>query len=137
MDGKAWKEYLFKYKPGPLDRSPPIVAPYQPRLDWQMWFAALGPANSARNQWLLSFIRSLLAGSREVLELLDFDPFAGTTPRYIRASLYEYSMSDINTLCQTGRWWRREYRGEYLPALQLAGGKLILKSSARTGRSVE
>ena len=41
-DGQTWQAYEFKYKPGDLARRPPWVAPYQPRLDWQMWFAALG-----------------------------------------------------------------------------------------------
>lgn len=115
MDGKNWKEYTFKYKPGPLDRAPPIVAPHQPRLDWQMWFAALGTV--LENQWLVSFAEKLLEGSPDVLALLETDPYHGEKPKYIRASVYDYHMENLPTLLSTGRWWKRTYTGVYLPAI--------------------
>ncbi len=115
LDGENWKEYVFKYKPGPLDRAPPIVAPHQPRLDWQMWFAALGSV--MENQWLVSFAEKLLNGSPDVLALLETNPFPSEKPKYIRANVYDYHMTDWKTLFKTGKWWKREYKGVYLPAV--------------------
>ncbi len=115
MDGENWKEYVFRYKPGPLDRAPPIVAPHQPRLDWQMWFASLGTVYE--NQWLVSFAEKLLEASPNVLGLLETDPFHGEKPKYIRAQMYDYHMEDLSTLFSTGRWWKRTYTGVYLPAI--------------------
>jgi lipase maturation factor 1 len=115
LDGKNWKEYVFKYKPGPLDRAPPIVAPHQPRLDWQMWFAALGGV--MENQWLVNFAEKLLNGSPDVLALLETNPFPSEKPKYIRANVYDYHMTDLNTLFKTGKWWKRDYKGVYLPAV--------------------
>ncbi|MDZ4835182.1 MAG: lipase maturation factor family protein [Candidatus Melainabacteria bacterium] len=115
MDGKTWKEYIFKYKPGPLDRAPPVVAPHQPRLDWQMWFAALGSVFD--NQWLVSFAEKLLDGSPDVLALLASDPFKGQKPKFIRANVYDYHLEDIGTLMATGKWWKRKYKGVYLPTI--------------------
>ena len=80
-DGVNWQPYVFKYKPGPLNRAPAWVAPNQPRLDWQMWFAALG--NYRENPWLIRFMERLLEGSVPVLELVDPNPFAGKPPVYI------------------------------------------------------
>ena len=116
-DGKNWKEYVFKYKPGPLDRPPPIVAPMQPRLDWQMWFAALGSV--MQNQWLVSFVECLLKGTPSVTALLETDPFPGSPPKFIRAVVYDYRVTDIKTLIDTGVWWKREYKGVYLPPVRL------------------
>ena len=64
-DGEAWTAYEFRYKPGELNRAPRWVAPFQPRLDWQMWFAALG--NFRQNLWFVGFVRRLLDGSPEVV----------------------------------------------------------------------
>ncbi len=116
-DGILWKEYQFKYKPGDLDRRPRFVEPHQPRLDWQMWFAAL--SNYRRNPWFVNFCIRLLQGSPEVLALMDRDPFPKAPPRYIRALLYEYHFTGIATRRKTGAWWRRELKGEYLPPISL------------------
>jgi lipase maturation factor 1 len=116
-DGEHWLPYEFKYKPGDVRRQPPFVAPHQPRLDWQMWFAALG--SSAEAPWFESFCQRLLEGSPDVLRLLHRDPFGGRPPRYIRASLYQYHFADRATHVHEGVWWRRELVGEYLPALSL------------------
>ena len=112
-DGEEWKEYVFKYKPGPTNRPPPMVAPMQPRLDWQMWFAALGSV--MQNQWLVSFAECLLKGNPSVLSLMEQNPFPAAPPKYIRAIVYDYQFTDIKTLMRTGKWWRREYKGIYLP----------------------
>jgi predicted DCC family thiol-disulfide oxidoreductase YuxK len=116
-DGQSWLPYEFKYKPGDLTRRPRFVAPHQPRLDWQMWFAALGTAQ--QNPWLVNFCIRLLQGSPEVLGLLEHNPFPGAPPRYIRAELYEYHFTNFKERRADGAWWRRELRGEYLPAISL------------------
>jgi hypothetical protein len=116
-DGIGWKAYEFAYKAGDLHRRPPWVAPHQPRLDWQMWFAALGSYDS--EPWFQRFCRRLLEGSPDVLRLLAYDPFAGRAPRYIRATLYQYRFSDRAAWRADGVWWTRERLGEYSPVLSL------------------
>ena len=116
-DGVTWFEYDFKYKPGDLKRPPEFVAPHQPRLDWQMWFAALG--NYQQNPWLVNFCVRLLQGSPDVLALLERNPFSNAPPRYIRAVTYDYHFTDFATRRKTGAWWRRERTGDYLPTISL------------------
>ncbi len=114
-DGSNWRDYEFNYKPGDVNRRPGFVEPHQPRLDWQLWFAALG--NYRQNPWLFNFCVRLLEGSPEVLELLGHNPFPNAPPRYVRAVLYEYHFTDFATRRQTGAWWRRELKGIYLPPI--------------------
>ena len=116
-DGANWLPYEFKYKPGDVNRQPAFVAPHQPRLDWQMWFAALG--NYEQNPWLGNFSMRLLQGSPEVLALLDKNPFPAHPPRYIRAELYDYHFTGFAERQKTGAWWKREFIGEYLPPISL------------------
>ncbi len=116
-DQKHWEAYGFRYQPGDPNRRPPFVAPHQPRLDWQMWFAALG--NARQNPWFVSFCHRLLEGSPDVLALLGQNPFRGKPPRYIRARLYEYQFTTRMERKRTGAWWKRELKGEYLPAVSL------------------
>lgn len=116
-DGQEWRAYEFKYKPGALNRRPGFVAPHQPRLDWQMWFAALG--NFRQNQWLMRFCQSLLQGSPSVLQLLDKNPFPDAPPKYIRARLYEYHFTTPAERARSGQWWRSQYKGPYCPVLSL------------------
>ena len=116
-DGQTWRPYEFKYKPGDVNRAPAWVAPYQPRLDWQMWFAAL--SNYQTNPWFVSLTLRLLEGSPEVLGLLGTNPFPNQPPRYIRATAYEYTFTDRETHRRTGAWWNRERRGLYLPPVGL------------------
>ena len=94
-DGVAWLPYEFKYKPGDLTRRPRFVEPFQPRLDWQMWFAALG--NYEQNDWFIAFCAKLLKGAPEVLALLAKNPFPSAPPRYIRAMLYDYRFTNFAT----------------------------------------
>jgi hypothetical protein len=116
-DGATWLPYEFKYKPGDLKRRPAFVAPHQPRLDWQMWFAALGSAR--QNPWFINFCIRLLQGSPDVLALLEKNPFPDQPPKYIRAQLYQYHFTNFQERRDTGDWWRRELKGAYLPPISL------------------
>jgi len=116
-DGVNWKEYKFKYKPSDLDGKLPVVAPYQPRLDWQMWFAALG--NYQTNPWFLKFIEQLSKGTPDVLNLLLYNPFPDNPPKYFRALSYEYNFTDFEERKKTGNIWKRELIGIYLPESRL------------------
>jgi hypothetical protein len=116
-DGTSWETYVFRYKPGDPRRAPRWVAPHQPRLDWQMWFAALG--NYRENPWFSNFMYRLLTASPEVLDLLEKDPFGGRPPKYVRALAYEYRFSDIHYREATKMWWRREPKGIYFPLSSL------------------
>jgi hypothetical protein len=116
MDGVDWREYQFRYKPVDVHKPPRFVAPHQPRLDWQMWFAALGRPQV----WFANLLVRLLEGSRDVLALFDGNPFPDATPTYVRALLYEYRMADRATRRRTGAWWEREVIGLYIPPARLA-----------------
>jgi hypothetical protein len=116
-DGIDWLPYEFKWKPGDVKRAPRWCAPHQPRLDWQMWFAALGTPRE--NPWFVALIFRLLQGSHEVNGLLANNPFPHKPPRYIRAMFYRYRFTTVDELRQTGAWWKREELREYLPTLSL------------------
>lgn len=113
-DGVAWKDYEFRWKPGDVNRPPGIVQPHQPRLDWQMWFAALGRVE--QNPWFSSFMRRVQEGSPDVLALLEANPFPDRPPRYLRAMLYRYSFTSPEERAETGAWWKRELLRPYAPA---------------------
>jgi len=117
VDGETWKTYEFQWKPGDLFTVPKQVAPYHPRLDWQMWFASLGSYRS--NYWFIDFLIRLLEGSPDVLRLLKKNPFPQRPPKYIRSLLYQYHFSDLETLRKTGQWWTRTYKGYYTPPFTL------------------
>ena len=123
-DGVNWKAYGFRYKPGDLRRGPPWVEPHQPRLDWQMWFAALG--SYRENPWFSQFLARLLEGSPPVLRLLGNNPFPGAPPRYIRALVYDYRFTNYAERRATGNWWKREPKGMYFP-----GGSLTRATDGR------
>lgn len=112
-DNQTWLPYEFRYKPGDVNRPPPWIAPFQPRLDWQMWFAALG--NVGQNPWFTHFMERLLQGSPDVLALLQTNPFPEAPPRYIRARLYEYTFTDWAARVETGAWWSAAPVGDYFP----------------------
>jgi predicted DCC family thiol-disulfide oxidoreductase YuxK len=117
-DGQLWREYVFRYKPGPVSRPPLWNIPHQPRLDWQMWFAALGSIRD--NPWIISLMERLLEGSPPVLGLLDSNPFPGSVPKYVRAQLYDYRFADARTHALTGAWWVRRPQGWYFPQVSLS-----------------
>ena len=116
-DGSRWQAYEFSYKPGDVYRAPPVIAPLQPRLDWQMWFAALGTYRD--NPWFVNFAVRLLQGRPEVTRLLGKNPFPAAPPRFIRATIYRYWFTDWKTGRQTGAWWNRTPRGVYMRAISL------------------
>jgi hypothetical protein len=118
-DGTTWKPYEFPYKPGSLTEAPRWVAPFQPRLDWQMWFAALSDYQS--NPWLVGCVVRLLEGSPAVQGLFASNPFPGPPPRYVRAMLYEYTFSDFAAKSKDGSWWKRQLIRPYLPPVGLRG----------------
>jgi lipase maturation factor 1 len=119
-DGQNWKEYEFRYKPGDVRQAPRWVAPYQPRMDWQMWFAALG--NYQSNPWLVNYVVRLLEGSDQANSLLAANPFPAHPPKFIRAIVYEYTFTNFAERRSTHAWWKRELRGQYLPAVGLRSG---------------
>lgn len=111
-DGENWRTYSFRWKPGAVDRAPRFALLHLPRLDWQMWFAALG--GDCRTQpWFLAFEERLLEGSPEVVGLLAADPFAGRPPRFLRARLFLYRFTRRGDRA----WWRRDDAGWFCPAI--------------------
>jgi hypothetical protein len=114
MDGNTWKTYEFRYKPGDLAQAPRFVAPHQPRLDWQMWFAAL--SSFYQTIWFQRLILKLFVGSEPVQKLLKSQPFP-TPPRYIRALLYDYEFTTAAERKNSGHWWKRKALGAYAPVM--------------------
>jgi len=117
QDGKLWLAYGFKWKPGDVSKRPGFVAPHQPRLDWQMWFAALSSCQAT--PWFLNFMGRLLEGKPEVLALLAKNPFPDRPPRYLRALLYDYRFTAPAERRASGAWWKRKVTGFYCPVLSL------------------
>ena len=115
-DARVWREYAFRYKPGPLSRPPAWNIPHQPRLDWQLWFAALGTVSE--NRWFESLMQRLLEGSPPVLSLLGSNPFPDHPPKYLRAQRYDYRFADPSARA-AGQWWVRQQRGIYFPEVSL------------------
>jgi len=116
-DGVEWKPYEFRWKPGDPMRRPGFVEPFHPRLDWQMWFAALDPQG---NRGLLeSLIEHLLDGSPEVLALLERNPFPGAPPKYVRLKYFRYFFSSQEARASSGAWWIREPRGNLTEPVSL------------------
>jgi len=112
-DLQAWQAYEFRWKPGDPQRPPRQAAPHQPRLDWQMWFAALDPRTM--QPWLVNLVDRLLEGSAPVLALLSYNPFPVTPPHHIRLSVYRYHFSTLAVRRAAGRWWERTLLGRFPP----------------------
>lgn len=113
QDGHEWVPYTPRYQPGPLNRAPVWATPHQPRLDWQLWFAALAPRES--NPWLRGLVAALLQGSPPVVALFEDNPFPTQPPRYLRASLYNYRFTGRPARARSGNWWERDYVGRFWP----------------------
>jgi len=116
-DGMDWLPYEFKWKPGDVKRAPGWCAPHQPRLDWQMWFAAL--ETPQQNPWFFGLLEELLKGSPPVIGLLERNPFPDKPPRYMRAMFYDYRFTTAEERRQTGAWWKRRELREYVPTVSL------------------
>jgi len=116
-DGLEWLPYEFKWKPGDVKRAPGWCAPHQPRLDWQMWFAAL--ESPRENPWFVALIVRLLQGSHDVNRLFANNPFPDKPPSYVRAMFYRYRFTTVSELRQTGGWWKRQELREYLPTISV------------------
>ncbi len=108
-----WKEYEFKGKPGDVCRTPPIIAPYHWRLDWQMWFVPFSPGHYS--VWFIAFVLKLLENDPQILKLVARNPFPDRPPKHIRAQFYQYRFSNWEERRATGQWWVPSLVGEYLP----------------------
>jgi predicted DCC family thiol-disulfide oxidoreductase YuxK len=117
-DGVNWREYSFRYKPGDLARRPSWSIPHQPRLDWQMWFAALEDPRDLR--WFARFLQRLLENEPAVTALLKENPFPDKPPAYVRAQFYDYRYTSWDAKAQ-GLWWERHLLGQYFTAAHLKG----------------
>ena len=119
-DGQTWIAYPFRYKPQALDRPPGIYAPYQPRFDWNLWFASLG---SWRDYPFVPNTEvRLLENEKDVLALFAGNPFSQAPPHQIRAVLWQYWFTTMAEKRATGMWWRREFVGLYAPTLERSAG---------------
>jgi hypothetical protein len=117
-DGENWTPYPFRYKPQALNEPPGLYAPYQPRFDWNLWFASLGDWQQSNIVPLTE--ERLLVSDKDVLGLFRDNPFPNAPPRYVRAVLWQYWFTSMDEKRRTGNWWRRELLGQYAPELTLA-----------------
>jgi len=125
-ESSQWKAYEFKAKPGDPNRAPPFIAPYQPRIDWQIWFAAM--STPEQYPWTLHFVWKLLHNDPGTLSLVANNPFPQKPPRYIRAQFYRYEFAPPGD--PTGAWWKRTLLGSWLPPLSADDPRLrrVLKA---------
>jgi len=117
-DGVTWQPYLFTNKPQLVNEAPRIYAPYQPRWDWNLWFASLG--DWQQNDIVPIAEERLLMNDRDAVGLFRSDPFGSQAPRYVRAVLWQYWFTSVEEKRQTGNWWRRKLLGLYAPAIERA-----------------
>src|SRR5260221_10237388 len=127
-DSARWTPYEFRCKPGDPSRRPCVVAPYQYRIDWQMWFAAM--SDYRRQPWIISLVYKLLSGDRAVTHLLASNPFPEHPPKYIRAELYRYEFTTWDE--RKSGWWKRTKVRPYLPPLS-ANDDAVLQFLDRRG----
>jgi hypothetical protein len=124
-DGRTWTPYPFRFKPQDPKEAPGVYAPYQPRFEWNLWFASLG--SWREYPWVLNTEVRLLQGSRDVLRLFRNDPFAGRPPQRVRAVIWQYWFTDAATKRATGLWWKRQLLGLYAPeAERLPDGSITV-----------
>ena len=135
-DGKNWQPFRFRYKPQTLDDAPRIYAPYQPRFDWNLWFASLG---SWRDYPFVANTEvRLLSNDKDVLELFANNPFAGQPPpRQIRVLLWQYWFTSMEDKRKTGMWWSRQLLGRYAPTLERMPDGVITAVEPPTAESRE
>jgi hypothetical protein len=124
-DGKTWTPYPLRYKPQDVHSAPGIYAPYQPRFEWNLWFASLGSWREFK--FVIWTEERLLKNDPDVLALFAKNPFADAAPSQVRAVIYQYWFTDLRTKRASGNWWRRELLGEYAPGLQREpDGKIVI-----------
>jgi len=116
-DGENWTSYPFRNKPQALNEAPRIYAPYQPRFEWNLWFASLSDWHL--NEMVPLTEERLLAGAPDVLALFRSNPFPLSPPRYVRAVLWRYWFTSMDEKRRIGNWWRRQFLGLYAPELSL------------------
>ncbi len=122
MDGETWTAYPFRYKPQALNEAPGIYAPYQPRFEWNLWFASLG--DWQQNDMVPLTEEKLLVNDKDVLALFKANPFEKEPPHQVRAVLWQYWFTSMEEKRRTGNWWRRQFLGVYAPVLaSTSGGK--------------
>jgi len=114
-DGENWTAYRFRYKPQDISQRPRIYAPYQPRFEWNLWFASLGYWRD--NMFVVSAEERLLANNADVLGLFATNPFADAPPKFVRAVIYQYWFTSLAEKRASGMWWRRKFQGLYAPVL--------------------
>ena len=131
--GGEWVAYRFRWKAGPLDRAPGFAGPHMPRLDWQMWFAALDPSRQER--WLISLARHLLEGTPAVRSLLADGPFGEEPPDEVRFVIDRYSFTRVGDEAGGANWWRRERVGELTGPLSRESFRTRRRGAAPSGRS--
>src|ERR1700678_1039545 len=130
LDGKTWIAYPFRYKPQAIDKAPGIYAPYQPRFEWNLWFASLGSWQQSR--FVVWTEERLLKNEPDVLALFVSNSFASAPPREVRTVIYQYWFTDMRTKHETGNWWKREELRQYAPALEReADGKIVVLDLGR------
>jgi hypothetical protein len=123
-DGQNWVAYPFRYKPQDLNRPPGIYAPYQPRFDWNLWFASLG---SWRQYPIVPNTElRLLSNDQDVLSLFAGNPFPQEPPRQIRAVLWQYWFTTVAEKRAARKWWRRQLLGLYAPTLEREANDTIV-----------
>jgi hypothetical protein len=128
-DGETWTAYPFRYKPQDVYERPRIYAPYQPRFDWNLWFASLG--SWVQDPLVPRTAEMLLENNPDVLGLFRGNPFSAGPPRYVRAVLYQYWFSTPEEKRSQGVWWRRKFLGTYAPTLiRRSDGKLGVAADA-------
>ncbi len=125
-DGQTWTAYPFRYKPQDVMKRPGIYAPYQPRFDWNLWFASLG--SWRQNEFVPNAEEALLVNQSQVLGLFAGNPFASHPPKYVRAVLWQYWFTTTDMHRLTGTWWRREMIGTYAPTLYMEDGKVEIEA---------
>ena len=130
-DGKQWTAYPFRYKPQDPKEPPGIYAPYQPRFDWNLWFASLG--DFEHNPWVVQTEELLLKNDPSVLSLFRSNPFPGKPPLEVRAVTWQYWFTDLSTKRQTGLWWNRQLLGLYGPVMERSpDGKVFVREWPKT-----
>jgi hypothetical protein len=128
QDGQTWLTYPFRYKPQDPTIAPGIYAPYQPRFEWNLWFASLG--SWRQNMWIINAEERLLRNEPTVMPLFARNPFAGDPPRQVRAVIWQYWFTDWAAKRKEGTWWRRKLIGLYAPVLErMPDGRIIVADS--------